>query len=110
MSETIQQRLANLTPFNEEDREVLDAAEAKIDELSAKLLATEKDATLMRELERAAEHLPEWTDVIIRVERGAAIVSWSDSSGNEYDIDGDGTLATQLKDAIDAAIAESKEE
>jgi len=69
------------------------------------LLRKERDAVLEESLERAAKELPEWCDVSIRVERGAATVSWSDEHGNEYDIDGaDQTIAEQVNAAIDAAL------
>ena len=67
--------------------------------------ALKVDAEIGRELYRAAGELPEWFNVVVDMERGAATVKWYDSDGNDYEIDGaDRSLAEQIKDAVDSAI------
>lgn len=49
MSDTIQDRLSNLTPFNSEDQDVFDAAIAEIDSLEAQLAAKSAECEALRE-------------------------------------------------------------
>ena len=77
----------------------------RVRELEAENAALKLDAEIGRELYRAAGELPEWFNVVVDMERGAATVKWYDSDGNDYEIDSaDRSLAEQIKDAVDSAI------
>ena len=82
--------------------------QADRDEWKRKAEENARDAELMREVNRAAEHLPEGNELTITVERGAAWVSLFDVDAGHIPLEeyhGDNGLAGELAQATDAAIA-----
>lgn len=64
-----------------------------------------KDAATGRQIDRAAQHLPEGWSITVEVEKDAGWVDVCDPSGASLVIDLIGSLAEQIEQAIDAAMA-----
>jgi hypothetical protein len=66
-----------------------------------------KDAGTERQIQRAAQHLPEGWRIIVEVERDAGWIDAFNPDGRRIEIDWVGSLAEQIEQAIDAAMQEA---
>ena len=66
-----------------------------------------KDAGTERQIQRAAQHLPEGWRIIVEVERDAGWIDAFNPDGRRIEIDWVGSLAEQIEQAIDATMQEA---
>src|SRR5690606_37039983 len=66
-----------------------------------------KDAGTERQIQRAAQHLPEGWRIIVEVERDAGWIDAFNPDGRRIEIDWVGSLAEQIEQAIDAAMQDA---
>jgi len=78
----------------------------QVDALKAECEKLRKDAGTERQIQRAAQHLPEGWRIIVEVERDAGWIDAFNPDGRRIEIDWVGSLAEQIEQAIDAALQE----
>lgn len=66
-----------------------------------------KEAETERQIQRAAQHLPEGWRITVEVEKDAGWVDAFNPDGSRIEIDWTGSLAEQIEQAIDAAMQET---
>ena len=83
-------------------------AEKERDQLRAEVEALCKDVGTERQIQRAAQHLPEGWRITVEVEKDAGWVYAFNPDGRRVEIDWVGSLDEQIEQAIDAAMQEGK--
>src|SRR5690606_25429804 len=68
-----------------------------------------KDAVTERQIQRAAQHLPEGWRITVEVEKDAGWVDAFNPDGSRIEIDWIGSLAEQIEHAIDTAMQEANQ-
>lgn len=82
--------------------------QADHERLQAECEKLRKDAGTERQIQRAAQHLPEGWRITVEVEKDAGLVDAFNPDGSRIEIDWIGSLAEQIEQAIDTAMQEDR--
>lgn len=93
---------------NYEEIELIRLSDYK--KLAAEFEKLRKEAGTERQIQRAAQHLPEGWRIIVEVERDAGWIDAFNPDGRRIEIDWVGSLAEQIEQAIDTAMQEAAHE
>ncbi|SFQ70526.1 hypothetical protein SAMN05216578_102287 [Halopseudomonas formosensis] len=84
--------------------------QADHERLQAECEKLRKDAATERQIQRAAQHLPEGWRITVEVEKDAGWIDAFNPDGSRIEIDWIGSLAEQIEQAIDTAMQEAAHE